>query len=161
VAPYRICFVCMGNICRSPMAATVMRELLAAAGWSDRVLVESAGTGGWHAGDGADERALATLRRHGYDGTDHVARQFDPEWFEAVDLVVAMDHENLRALRRAAPADAKDAVVLLRSFDPAAGPDDLDVPDPYYEGSAGFEQVFAMVEASCKGLLESRRDRIE
>ena len=150
----------MGNICRSPIAATVMRALLTDAGLADRVSVSSAGTGGWHAGGPADERTLEVLAAHGYDGTDHLARQFDPSWFDDLDLIVAMDDDNLRTLRRMAPPEAFDRVVLLRSFDPAASPGDLEVPDPYYEGRAGFEHVFAMIEAACRGLLEFVRDQL-
>jgi protein-tyrosine phosphatase len=150
---YRVCFVCMGNICRSPMAATVLSALLADAGLADRVSVESAGTGGWHAGDPADARALRTLTGHGYDGGAHRARQFDAAWFEELDLIVALDRDNLRTLRRMAPPDAEDRIVLLRSFDPAASPGDLEVPDPYYEGAAGFEHVYDLIEAACKGLV--------
>jgi protein-tyrosine phosphatase len=153
VPAYRICFVCTGNICRSPTAEVVMRARLVSAGLSDRVIVDSAGTGGWHVGHGADERALETLRAHGYDGGEHVARQFDPAWFADRDLVVAMDVDNLRALRRMAPPDQEHKLVMLRSFDPAS-PGDLDVPDPYYGGPRGFEHVLALVEAACDGLVD-------
>jgi len=150
----------MGNICRSPTAEVVMRSLLADAGLGDRVVVESAGTGGWHVGGPADERALETLRAHGYDGDAHVARQFDTEWFADRDLIVAMDGENLRALRRMAPPDSAGKLAMLRSFDPAASPDDLDVPDPYHGGSAGFDHVLALVEAACQGLLDHVRAQL-
>jgi protein-tyrosine phosphatase len=143
----------MGNICRSPMAAAVMRSMLADAGLANRVTVTSAGTGGWHAGGGADERALETLRAHGYDGEDHVARQFDPAWFADYDLILAMDHENLRALQRMATPEQASKLAMLRSFDPASSPGDLDVPDPYYDGAAGFNHVLDLVEAACRGLL--------
>jgi protein-tyrosine phosphatase len=144
----------MGNICRSPTAEVVMRAMLADAGLEHRVVVDSAGTGGWHAGDLADPRARRTLRSHGYDGTDHRARRFEPEWLGERDLVVAMDGENLAFLESLASADTRPKLALLRSFDPAADPDDLDVPDPYYEGADGFEHVLALVEAGCAGLIE-------
>jgi protein-tyrosine phosphatase len=151
----------MGNICRSPMAAAVMRSMLADAGLADRVVVESAGTGGWHAGGHADERALEMLREHGYYGDDHVARQFEASWFDDYDLILALDHENLRSLQRLARAPEQAAkLALLRSFDPASSPDDLDVPDPYYEGSAGFAHVLDLVEAACRGLLDEVRSRL-
>jgi protein-tyrosine phosphatase len=150
----------MGNICRSPTAEVVMRSMVADAGLADRVVVDSAGTGGWHVGDGADERALATLRAHGYDGEDHVARQFDPSWFDDHDLVVLMDAENMRALRRMAPAGSAAKLVMLRAFDPQSSPDDLDVPDPYYGGPGGFDHVLALVEAGCAGLLDEVRSRV-
>jgi protein-tyrosine phosphatase len=152
-APYRICFVCMGNICRSPIAEVVMRSMVEGAGLSDRVLVDSAGTGDWHAGGPADPRTIETLRAHGYDDDRHVARQFQVAWFADRDLVIAMDGKNLQSLKWLAPPDAVAKVVRLRSFDPASRGGDLDVPDPYYDRGDGFERVLAMVEAGCAGLL--------
>jgi protein-tyrosine phosphatase len=141
------------------MAAAVMRSLVADAGWDDRVVVESAGTGDWHLGRSADDRALRVLRAHGYDGTEHRARRFDAAWFDHFDLVLAMDSENYRVLRRVVPADQADKVVMLRSFDPTASPDDLDVPDPYYDDEAGFEEVLEMVERGAVGLLAQLREQ--
>ena len=155
--PYRICCVCLGNICRSPMAEAVLREQLKKAGLDGKVVVDSAGTGGWHVGDPADERALETLRAHGYDGTSHLARQFDPAWFTDRDLIVAMDNKNLQSLRWLAPDGMASKLVRLRSFDPASRGGDLDVPDPYYDGPRGFEEVLAMVEAACDGLIDHLR----
>lgn len=143
-------FVCMGNICRSPMAALVLRQQLEQAGLDD-VTVASAGTGGWHVGDPADRRAQAALRRRGYP-IDHEAQQFRPEWFDAFDLVVAMDRDNQRDLRRLAPTRAKgDAVRLMLEFDPLA--ESVDVPDPYYGGADEFDGVLAQIESACEGLL--------
>ena len=150
---YRICFVCLGNICRSPIAATVMRSLLADRGLSDDVEVTSAGTGDWHVGQRADSRALAALTRAGYDGSDHRARLFVADAFADNDLVLAMDHSNLTALRRLAPDGHEDKLRLLREFDPDAT--GTDVPDPYYGGDEGFDEVLAMVESACHGLLEA------
>ncbi|MEU8690932.1 low molecular weight protein-tyrosine-phosphatase [Streptomyces sp. NPDC048665] len=157
---YRVCFVCTGNICRSPMAESVFRARVAEAGLEDRVEVGSAGTGGWHEGDPADPRAVSVLAEHGYDG-EHVARQFQPSWFARLDLVIALDSGHLKALRRLAPTE-EDAlkVRLLRSYDPAAG-DDLDVPDPYYGHRDGFEECLAMVEAASTGLFAAVRGRLE
>ncbi|CAL9494599.1 putative low molecular weight protein-tyrosine-phosphatase [Streptomyces sp. enrichment culture] len=157
---YRVCFVCTGNICRSPMAEFVFRARVAEAGLEELVEVDSAGTGGWHEGEGADPRTVAVLRENGYDG-EHTARQFDPSWFGRLDLVVALDAGHLRALRRLAPTE-RDAekVRLLRSFDPAAG-DDLDVPDPYYGGPEGFDACLEMVEAASHGLLAAVREQVE
>jgi protein-tyrosine phosphatase len=160
VAPYRICFVCMGNICRSPTAEAVMRQRIRDAGLDDRVVVDSAGTGGWHVGGGADERALSTMQAHGYDGSAHVARQFDPSWFAGRDLVVALDANNVQSLRWLAPAGEEHKVVRLRSFDPASRGGDLDVPDPYYGGAQGFERVLSLIEAACDGLLDHVRDEL-
>ncbi|MGW3102700.1 low molecular weight protein-tyrosine-phosphatase [Streptomyces sp. NPDC001100] len=157
---YRVSFVCTGNICRSPMAESVFRARVEEAGLGDRVEVESAGTGGWHEGDGADPRAVAVLAEHGY-GTDHVARQFQASWFARLDLVIALDSGHRKTLRRLAPTE-QDAgkVHLLRSYDPAAN-DDLDVPDPYYGGLDGFEECLEMVEAASEGLLAAVREEVE
>jgi protein-tyrosine phosphatase len=158
--PYRICFVCMGNICRSPTAEVVMRSLLADEGLDERVVVDSAGTGGWHEGEPADERAVEMLNAHGYDGTAHRARQFDPGWFADRDLIIAMDGKNMQSLRWLAPEGQADKVVRLRSFDHASRGGDLDVPDPYYGGADGFSEVIAMVEAGCAGLLAHIRPQL-
>jgi protein-tyrosine phosphatase len=150
----------MGNICRSPTAEVVMRAKLAAAGLGERVIVDSAGTGSWHAGRGADVRATAVLRANGYDGDGHIARQFDPAWFAERDLIVAMDGKNLQALRWLAPTERVGDIVRLRSFDPASRGGDLDVPDPYYGADAEFAAVLAMIEAGCDGLLAHVRSRL-
>jgi len=153
---YRICMVCLGNICRSPMAAAVLRHKVAEAGLADEVIVESAGTGGWHVGDGADRRARAALVARGYDDT-HSARKFVREFFEDYDLVIAMDHENVKNLRAIAPdRESRDEVRLLRSFDPNA-PDGAEVEDPYYGGDDGFVEVLDQVERACDGLVAELR----
>ncbi|MEU0217118.1 low molecular weight protein-tyrosine-phosphatase [Streptomyces sp. NPDC006265] len=158
---YRVCFVCTGNICRSPMAEIVFRARVAEAGLDELVEVDSAGTGGWHEGDGADPRTVAVLEDNGYVG-DHTARQFRSSWFSRLDLVIALDSGHLGALRRLAPAEEDaEKVRLLRSYDPAAGDDDLDVPDPYYGGLDGFEECLEMVEAASTGLLAAVREDVE
>lgn len=129
-----------------------MRSLLDDRGLSDRVEVSSAGTGDWHIGERADRRTLAVLQRHGYDGNAHRARQFSPESFSDCDLVVAMDQANVAALRRMVRAEDESKLRLLREFDPDAS--GSDVPDPYYGGDEGFDEVLAMVESACRGLLE-------
>jgi len=96
---FRICFVCTGNICRSPMAEAIFRTLISRGGYSDRVSVGSAATGDWHVGEPADPRTISALAAHGYDATRHRARQFDPEWFADLDLVVAFDRGQERTLR--------------------------------------------------------------
>ncbi|WP_405861825.1 low molecular weight phosphotyrosine protein phosphatase [Streptomyces sp. NBC_01515] len=158
---YRVSFVCTGNICRSPMAESVFRARVAEAGLDGLVEVDSAGTDGWHEGDGADPRAVAVLEEHGY-GTDHVARRFQASWFARLDLVIALDSGHRKTLRRLAPTE-QDAqkVHLLRSYDPGADEDDLDVPDPYYGGLDGFEGCLEMVEAASEGLLAAVRDEVE
>jgi protein-tyrosine phosphatase len=151
---YRVCFVCSGNICRSPTAEVVLRSYVDDAGLGDLVEVSSAGTGDWHAGDPADERAVRTLAGAGYDGSAHRARQFEASWFADLDLVVALDATHVRALQALASDDVDRAkVVLLRSFDPAAvDAVTLDVDDPFYGGQASFDRVLAEVEAACAGL---------
>ncbi|MGW2722869.1 low molecular weight protein-tyrosine-phosphatase [Streptomyces sp. NPDC001492] len=157
---YRVCFVCTGNICRSPMAESVFRARTADAGLDGLVEVDSAGTGGWHEGDGADPRTVSVLEENGYECV-HTARQFQPSWFSRLDLVIALDTGHLKALRRLARTPEEAAKVrLLRSYDPAAG-DDLDVPDPYYGGMDGFEECLEMVEAASEGLLAEVREQVE
>lgn len=144
-----LCFVCTGNICRSPSAALIVRAHLEAEGLGDRVEVSSAGIGGWHAGDDIDPRARKVLERRGY-GVEHVAAQVADEHLDA-DLLVALDEGHARALRAMVADPAR--VRLLRSFDPAAG-DEADVPDPYYGGIGGFEEIADMIEAATPGLLD-------
>jgi protein-tyrosine phosphatase len=158
---YRVCFVCTGNICRSPMAEAVFHARVADAGLDGLVEADSAGTDGWHEGEGADPRTVAVLEENGYD-LDHTARRFQPSWFSRLDLVIALDAGHLRALRRLAPTERDAAKVrLLRSYDPAADPCDLDVPDPYYGGVDGFERCLEMVEAASSGLLAAVREQVE
>lgn len=150
-APVRICFVCLGNICRSPTAEAVMARLVAEAGLAGRISVDSAGTSGWHAGEPADPRARAAAARRGLS-LAHRAREFTAEDLARFDLVVAMDGQNLAALRRLARGAATPPLRLLRSYDPAAPPG-AGVPDPYAGGAAGFEEVLDLCEAACRGLL--------
>jgi protein-tyrosine phosphatase len=154
----RILFVCLGNICRSPTAEGVMRSLVAEAGMQDAVEIDSAGTGAWHVGSAPDARASAAARGRGIV-LEGAARRVRREDFEDFDLLLAMDGENLRELRRLAPGEEERAKVrLLREFDPAsAGAEDLDVPDPYYGADDGFAEVFELVQRACAGLLEEIR----
>ncbi len=152
--PTRICFVCLGNICRSPTAAAVMAHLVDRAGLGDRIAVESAGTAGWHEGDGPDGRAAAEARRRGVP-MRHTARQFTARDFTRFDLVLAMDEDNLRNLVTIAPdAHAAGKIEMLLRYDPMSPPDAA-VPDPYYGGPEGFAHVFDLVERACTGLLDS------
>lgn len=154
----RLLFVCLGNICRSPTAEGVMRSLVADAGLEDDFFIDSAGTGGWHVGSPPDRRAAAAARARGLV-LEGAARQVRPEDFLDFDLLVAMDSENGRELRRLAPDEEQRAKVrLLREFDPAsAGAAELDVPDPYYGAEGGFEEVLDLVSAAREGLLEEIR----
>lgn len=147
--------VCSGNICRSPMAEKILRAALADAGLADRVVVTSAGVGSWHVGEPMDRRAADTLVARGFD-TDHVARQVDPGTTEA-DLVLAATADHARDLRRAGVPPER--VRLLRSFDPDA-PDGAEVPDPYYGGPEGFDEVLAMLEAATPGIVAWVRERV-
>jgi protein-tyrosine phosphatase len=159
---YRVVLVCLGNICRSPMAEVVLRSMLADAGLEDRVEVSSAGTGDWHVGQGADRRTVTALAARGYDAGAHRARQFDKSWYDDHDLVIGLDRHNLAELRQLAAPDRRDEVVLLRSFDPAARPgDDLDVPDPYYGGAEGFDETLDLVERACRGLVDHIRRELD
>ena len=146
-----VVFVCSGNICRSPIAEKVFAAELERAGLAEGVRVSSAGTGGWHVGDPADERAAAVLRAAGYP-SDHRARQVDADTLGA-DLIVALDDTHRRALSRAGAGRVR----LLRSFDPAA-PERAEVPDPYYGEDAGFDEVLAMIRAAVPGMLDWVRE---
>jgi protein-tyrosine phosphatase len=159
--PYRICCVCLGNICRSPMAEVVLRDQVARAGLSDRVTVDSAGTGNWHAGDRMNSRARAALRRGGYDSEAHRARQFDLSWLAERDLILAMDAANLRDLRVLArgayDADTGGLDRRIRLFGEIAGLDGADVPDPYYGTDADFARVLAMLETGLATIVDRLR----
>jgi protein-tyrosine phosphatase len=153
----RILFVCLGNICRSPTAEGVLRHLVREQGLEDRIEVDSAGTGGWHVGAPPDERATAAARRRDI-ALEGAARRFDLEDFGRFDLILAMDAENERDLKRLAPDDeARAKVRLFREFDPSRDDADLDVPDPYYGGERGFEHVLDLVDAAARGLLDELR----
>jgi protein-tyrosine phosphatase len=154
----RICFVCSGNICRSPTAEVVLRRLVADAGLSSSIEVCSAGIGSWHAGDPADERSADAMRRHGYDPSGHRARQVSRQDWVDHDLVIAMDRGHARDLARMLPAGAQCEVRLLLSYDPLAAA--LDVPDPYYGGPSGFDDVLAMIERACVLLLDEVRRQL-
>jgi protein-tyrosine phosphatase len=155
---YRVCLVCLGNICRSPMAEVVLREELDRAGLASRVEVDSAGTGDWHVGESMDVGARDELSRRGYDGAGHRARQFERSWFGRYDLVAAMDDANLRRLQSMAP-DQEEAsrVVLFGRFDSErAGrldARDLSVPDPYGAGADQFALVFELIRGAARGLV--------
>jgi protein-tyrosine phosphatase len=151
----RLLFVCMGNICRSPTAEGVMRGLLRERGLEHAIAVDSAGTGDWHVGAPPDARAAEAARARGVTLAG-AARVVAPRDFEDFDLILAADRRNLRELRAAAPPGARARIHLLREFDAGSeGAPDLDVPDPYYGGPDGFEQVLDLVDAACRGLLDT------
>ncbi len=152
----RVCFVCLGNICRSPIAEAVMRHLVEEAGLADQFQLDSAGTGAWHVGEPPDARGRAAGARRGITLTG-TARRFEPGDFARFDHVVAMDRSNRAALMRLA-GDGPELrkVMMLRDFEPGAGLD-AQVPDPYYGGDEGFDEVFDICERACRGLLEHLR----
>jgi protein-tyrosine phosphatase len=143
----RVLFVCSGNICRSPTAEAVMRHLVDDAGLADEIEVDGAGTGAWHIGEAPDERATAAAAQRGITLTG-VARQITPDDFYDFDLILAVDGENLHRLRRVAPLEERGKVRLL---------DTVDVPDPYYGGTDGFDDVLDQITKACERLLDELR----
>lgn len=154
--PVRVLFVCLGNICRSPLAEATFRHLVREAGLEQRFHVDSAGTSSYHEGQAPDARAAEIARRHGLALSGR-ARPITADDIRRVDYAIVMDAENLRDVRRLADGVRRDAEVhLLREFDAEADVE-LEVPDPYFGGPRGFEQVQAIIERSCRGLLEHIR----
>tara|TARA_R110002073_G_scaffold123819_11_gene267987 strand:+ start:38220 stop:38705 length:486 start_codon:yes stop_codon:yes gene_type:complete len=148
----RLCFVCLGNICRSPTAEGIMLDIVSRAGLATRIEIDSAGTAAYHAGEPADPRSRATAARRGI-ALPSTARQFTAEDFGRFDYVLAMDSENYdNLLALATTQEARDSVYLFRTFD-SQSPKGASVPDPYYGGPNGFDDVFDICEAACQGLL--------
>ncbi len=147
-----VLFVCLGNICRSPMAEAVFADMVEKAGLSDQIIVDSVGTGSWHVGEPAHEGTQRVLRAHGID-FQHVARQINANDLHEADYLIAMDRSNLAAIRRLGPTNAEIGLLL----DYAEGVDETDVPDPYYTG--GFDYVYELVVAGCRGLLDHIREK--
>lgn len=154
--PLHVTFVCSGNICRSPMAEKVFAHQLDERGLTGAVRVSSAGTGGWHAGDAADDRAGSVLRCHGYPSA-HRAALLDDDHLSA-DLIVAMGRNHVRILHDLGASP--DRVRMLRSFDPRSGAHALDVEDPYYGTTADFEDVLAVIETALPGLHDWVDERL-
>ena len=154
----RILFVCLGNICRSPTAEGVLRTLAAREAPELPLEVDSAGTAGYHVGEPPDPRTQQAAARRGYNLTALRARVVEPADFERFDLILGMDEENLRVLRRRAPTHSLERLRLLLDFAPESG--SRDVPDPYYGGANGFEEVLDLVEAATRGLLAHLRQRV-
>jgi protein-tyrosine phosphatase len=147
----RVLMVCLGNICRSPTAEAVLRHQLTAAGLGGRVEVDSAGTGGWHIGDPPDARSQRHAAHRGYDLSGLRARRVAEEDFHRFDLILAMDEDNLADLLRMAPADHRAEVRLFA---------EVEVPDPYSGGPAGFEHVLDLVEAASAAWVENLSRRM-
>ena len=148
-----VLFVCLGNICRSPTAQGVFERLVTQAGLQDRIRVDSAGTGGWHAGEAPDARAQFHAEKRGYALGHLRARQFTREDFDRFDFILAMDRSNLEDLQRLRPRGHAGELALLLRYARNAGRRQ-DVPDPYYQGTSGFETVLDLVEDAAGGLLE-------
>jgi protein-tyrosine phosphatase len=146
--PIRVLFVCMGNICRSPMAEAVFRHEVTVAGLADQFVIDSAGTGGWHAGERPHRGTLAILAQHNIEPGDQRARRLEIDDFALFHYIVAMDHENLSDMA-AFSREARSRVRLLLDYAPNLGT--REVPDPFYTG--GFEHVYKLVTAGCRGLL--------
>jgi protein-tyrosine phosphatase len=160
-ALFRLCFVCTGNICRSPMAEVVFRERVKKAGLESKIGVMSAGTGDWHVGERSDERTLSSLADRGYDGAHHRAKQFDPDWFAELDLVVVFDHSQERILKAWASTEHdRSKVQLLLTFDKDQSAQ-LDVPDPYYSDAAFFDRVLLMIEHASSALFDQIKPGIQ
>jgi protein-tyrosine phosphatase len=155
-----VCFVCLGNICRSPTAEGVMRRIVEDRGLEGRITIDSAGTAAYHVGELPDKRSRQAASRRGIR-LESRARQFVVDDFERFDFVLAMDRENFENLARLAPDGKKiDHLALLRSFDPLAVTG-AEVSDPYYGGELGFEDVLDQCDAACRGLLDVILERAD
>lgn len=157
--PYKIVFVCLGNICRSPTAEGVFQHLVNERGLQSYFYVDSAGTSAYHIGEAANSKSRMTAREHGIELRSR-ARRFEQDDLKEFDLIVAMDRENLENIRKLDKQSSFSAkTILMREYDPEPG--DGEVPDPYYGGMDGFERVFQIVKRSCEELLDELEKRIE
>ncbi len=148
----KVLFVCLGNICRSPTAQGVFEKMLADRGLSDKVLVDSCGTGGWHVGSPPDERTVKTAKEYGYDLSHLRARKFAAEDFGKFDYILAMDARNLADVIKHVPRDYQGTIKLFLDY--AKDVEVTEVPDPYYGGSEGFTRVIKLIENACQGLID-------
>ncbi|WP_346892549.1 low molecular weight protein-tyrosine-phosphatase [uncultured Roseibium sp.] len=143
-----VLFVCLGNICRSPLAEGIFRQTVEQAGLSERVLIDSAGTGNWHRGNPPDPRSVSVAAANGIDISGLKARQVEKDDFDRFDLILAMDRDNLAFLQRMRAAEQAARIRLFLQ-----GPE-REVPDPYYGGEDGFQNVYELVKSGCLNLLE-------
>ena len=150
-----VLFVCLGNICRSPTAHGVMESLVRQHGLEGQIGVDSCGTGAWHIGQPPDERTLQVARNRGYDFSHQRARRLGREDFDRFHYILAMDTRNLADVIGKAPADYSGRIQLFLDYHPERSL--LEVPDPYYGGTEGFERVFTLVEETCQHLLDHIR----
>lgn len=156
----KVLFVCLGNICRSPTAQGVFENEVQKAGLSDRVEIDSAGTGHWHIGKSPDGRATDSAAQRGIDISEQIARSVTPEDFQTFDLILAMDRDNLSTLQQMAPADARASLELFLDY--AHNHEDAnEVPDPYFGGAKGFHRVLELVEDASHGLVAHLRERLD
>ena len=153
MAPHRILFVCLGNICRSPMAEGVFRRVVAEEGLSESFVIDSAGLGDWHIGQAPDHRAQKAARSRGIDISDQSARQIVEEDFDRFDLLLVMDGSNYAELKARAPHEVRAKIRPFLDFAPHAGT--KDVPDPFFGGTEGFDRALDLIEAAARGLLAS------
>jgi protein-tyrosine phosphatase len=153
---HRILFVCLGNICRSPIAEGVFRRLAEAEGLGDRFEIDSAGLGDWHVGQAPDGRAQMAARRRGVEISGQSARQVEQGDFDRFDLLLVMDRSNFNELKRRAPAGTEAKIRYFLDFAETAS--SKDVPDPFFGGPEGFEHVLDLIEAAARGLLASLAD---
>jgi protein-tyrosine phosphatase len=151
----KVLFVCMGNICRSPTAHGVFRDLVQQQGLADHIEIDSAGTHAYHVGEAPDRRAQESARRRGVELSDLRARRTEPDDFHAFDYVVAMDQDNYHGLSRICPDGMHDRIHMFMDFAPEMRT--REVPDPYYGGDSGFERVLDLVAAAAAGLLAEIR----
>ena len=151
-SPVRVLFVCTGNICRSPLGEAIFKSLVSERGLERSYEVDSAGTHGWHEGGPADPRSIRVGERHGVSVTS-VARALRADDFKRFDVLVAMDAGHLREMRGQCPEPLRHKLRLMRDYDRPGAP--KDVPDPYYGGAKGFENVYAMLDVCCRGLLDA------
>lgn len=149
----KVLFVCLGNICRSPLAEGIFKDLVKKKGLSDKIFCDSAGTANYHIGKDPDHRSCDVASRYKIT-LEHKARQFFENDFEDFDYIVAMDRSNFENIKRLkAQGSIEGKVFLMRKFDPLKDKEE-DVPDPYYGGLSGFEEVYKMLLRSCENLLE-------
>jgi protein-tyrosine phosphatase len=157
--PYSMLFVCLGNICRSPTAEGIMQHMVKERGYGDYFYIDSAGTAAYHIGEAANSKSQATANKYGVQLHSR-GRQFVEDDFSSFDLILAMDIENFKNIRKLDRGnDHTQKVFMMRSFDPQPG--DLNVPDPYYGGMDGFELVFQVLQRSCDNLLNKLTPHIE
>lgn len=149
---YKVLFVCTGNICRSPTGEALFRNLVAEDGLSDQISTDSCGMGSWHVGGPADRRTVATAKARGVDMSDLRARQIRSSDFEEFDLLLAMDRSHYRDMKAMCPTEYQDRIQMFLGFGGTMG--SADVPDPYYGGASGFDDVFDMVQDGSRALLD-------